>query len=62
MKGFPVQFNIYAETREEADKASEAIKDFITAQARAGIAVTAAKVTEAVRRWRDNYFVKSYFK
>ena len=62
MKGYPVRFNIYAETQEEADAASEAIKSFITAQAEEGVAVTARKVTEAVRKWQGNYFVKSYFK
>ena len=62
MKGFPVQFNVYAETQAEADAASEAIKTFISAQAEKGVAVTAIKVAEAVRRWKDNYFVTSYFK
>ena len=62
MKGYPVQFNIYAETQAEADAASAAIKSFISSQAEKGVAVTAAKVAEAVRRWKDNYFVSSYFK
>ena len=62
MKGFPVKFNVYAETQKEADAASEAIKSFISAQAEKGVAVTATKLAEAVQRWKDNYFVISYFK
>lgn len=62
MRGYPVQFNVYAETREEADQASEAIKAFISSQAEKGVAVTAAKLTGAVRKWGDSFLVTSYFK
>ena len=62
MKGYPIQFNVFAETQEEADRASAAIKDFISFQAGKGVAVTANKLTEAARKWKDNYFVTSYFK
>ena len=62
MRGYPVQFNVYAETREEADQASEAIKAFISDQARRGVTVTARKLTEAVRKWGGNFLVSSYFK
>lgn len=62
MKGYSVQFNVYAETQEEADRASEAIKAFISAQAGKGVAVTANKLTEAVQRWKDNFLVTSYFR
>ena len=62
MHGFEVKFNVYAETQGEADLASDAIKQFISDMARKGIAVTANKLTEAVRKWKDNYFVTSYFK
>ncbi|MBR4755688.1 MAG: hypothetical protein IK076_01965 [Bacteroidales bacterium] len=62
MKGYPVQFNVYAETQEEADRASAAIKGFISSQAQRGVAVTAAKLTEAVRKWGDNFIVTSYFR
>lgn len=62
MRGYPVQFNVYAETQEEADQASEAIKAFISDQARSGVAVTARKLTEAVRKWGGNFLVSSYFK
>ena len=62
MQGFEVKFNVYAETQGEADLASEAIKAFISEMAQKGIAVTANKLTEAVRKWKGNYFVSNYFK
>ena len=62
MQGFEVKFNVYAETQGEADLAGQAIKGFISEMAQKGIAVTANKITEAVRKWKDNYFVNNYFK
>lgn len=66
MQGFEVRFNIYAESQQEADAVSAAVKAFINDNARAGVAVTAAKVNEAVRRWGSNPFFRNriinYFK
>ena len=61
MHGFEIRFNVYAESQAEADKATEAIKGFISAKARQGVAVTAAKISDAVERYKDNYFVTQYF-
>lgn len=62
MGGFEVRFNVYAENQAQADAASAAIKGFISAKARQGIAVTADKLTQAVEKWQDNYFVNNYFR
>lgn len=62
MQGYPITFNIYAESPEEAELASQAIKDFISAKARVGVAVTAYKVAEAVARWSDSIIVTNYFR
>ena len=62
MEGYKVEFNVYAESQEEADKASEAVKRFITAQAMEGRAVTAKKITDALARWSSSFIVKNYFK
>lgn len=62
MQGYPITFNIYAESPEEAELATQAIKDFISAKARVGVAVTAKKVADAVDKWRDNVFVTNYFR
>jgi len=62
MKGYEIKFNVYADTQAQADEAARAIKDFIGESARQGIAVTAARLTEAVKKWGNNPFVKNYFK
>lgn len=62
MGGYEVKFNVYANSQEEADAASAAIKAFISEKARAGVAVTATKLTQAVEKWKDNYFVTNYFR
>jgi len=62
MQGFEIKFNVYANSQDEADRATDAIKSFIGAKAQQGIAVTAAKIAEAVSRYKDNYFVTNYFK
>lgn len=59
MKGYPITFNIYAESAEEAEEAGKAIISFISQHARQGRAVTAHKVTQAVTRWDQNPLVKS---
>ena len=62
MKGFEINFKVYADTQEEADAASKALQDFVNE----GRAVTAQKLTECVPKWKDNLFVKNqiikYFK
>ena len=62
MQGFEVKFNVYAESQAEADAVSAAIKEIINENARQGIAVTATKITEAIRKWGNNPFLRGYFK
>ncbi|MBQ8064024.1 MAG: hypothetical protein IJ200_00010 [Prevotella sp.] len=65
-KGFPLTFNIYADSPEEVEECRMAIIAFIGLHARQGRAVTARKVAQAVSRWDQNPIVKSqiinYFK
>lgn len=62
MEGHEIKFNVYAETKVEADMASARIKAFINELAQEGIAVTANRLSEAVTKWKGNYFVKQFFK
>ena len=62
MQGFPISFNVYANSQEEADKATLAIKQFITDSANMGVAITAEKILRAVSKWGHNPFVVNYFK
>ena len=62
MKGYEIRFNVFANSSEEADKASAVIRAFVDQKAREGIAVTADKISRAVERWKDSFFVNSYLK
>ncbi len=66
MKGYPITFNIYAESEQEAEDARMAIIAFIDEHAKHGRAVTGRKVAQAVANWDRNALVKSqiinYFK
>jgi len=66
LKGFPITFNIYARNEQEVEALRMAIADFINDHARQGRAVDAARLTNAVRGWDTNPFVKNkiinYFK
>ena len=62
MGGFEVKFNVYANSQEEADRASEMIKSFISEKAKQGIAVTADRLVSAIIKYKDNYFVTNYFR
>lgn len=62
MKGFQVSFNVFANSQEEADKASMVIRKFVDDNARQGIAVTANKLIEALNKYGNNMFVNSYLR
>ena len=66
LKGFPLSFNIYAESEEEVKEARQAIVSFIGVHASQCRAVTAKKVAAALRNWDKNPIVKNqiinYFK
>jgi hypothetical protein len=66
MKGYPITFNIYAESEHEAEEARMAIVAFIGQHARQGRAVTGRKIAQAIANWDKNLIVKNqiinYFK
>lgn len=59
MKGYEVKFNIYANSQGEADAVSQAIISIINDNAKKGVAISAAKITEAFRRWGANPIVRN---
>ena len=62
MQGFPINFNVYANSKEEADEATLAIINFITDNANRGVAITANKISRAIKKWGSSPFVINYFK
>ena len=59
MKGYPITFNIYAESEQEAEEARMAIVAFIGEHAKHGRAVTGKKIAQAVSNWDKNPLVKN---
>ena len=62
MNGYEIRFNVYANSQQEADAASRAIKDFISDNACQGVAVTAERLAAAVKKWGPHPLVRNYFK
>ena len=66
LRGFPVTFNIYAESAQEVEEMRMAIVAFIGLHASQCRAVTAKKVAQAIGNWEKNPIVKNkiinYFK
>ena len=65
-KVFSVSFYIWASNENEAYELGREIGTFIDEQGREGRKVTAIKLTDAIRKWKDNSLVRntinSYFK
>ena len=60
LKGFPLQFNIYAMDEQEVEECREAIVKFIGHHASQCRAVTAKKVAQALSNWDKNVLVKNH--
>ena len=59
LKGFPLNFNIYAEDEHEVEECRKAIVTFIGLHASQCRAVTANKLTEAISQWDKNPIVRN---
>lgn len=60
MKAFEVKpFNIWANNQEEVDEMRQAFIDFIEEHGKQKRFVSAAKVTEAIRNWKNNVLVRN---
>lgn len=60
LKGFPIQFNMYAENEQEIEECRKAIIGFIGLHASQCRAVTARKVTNALSNWDKNPMVRNW--
>lgn len=52
-------FNVWANNQQEVDEMRKAFIDFIDEHGKQGRYVSAAKVTHALRHWKDNAIVRS---
>lgn len=56
---YPITFQIYAQSEQEAEEARMAIIAFIGIHARQGRAVTGAKIAKALSAWDANPIVRN---
>ena len=59
MKGYKIQFEIYADDEQEAEDARKAIIAFISDLAHYNRAVTGKKISEGLPKWKENIFVRN---
>lgn len=59
MNVYPITIKIYAADEQEAQRAQQALGQFVNDMGALGIRVTGSKIAEAVPRWNKNILVKN---
>ena len=59
MNVYPITIKIYAADEQEAQRAQQAMGQFVNDMGAMGIAVTDNKIAEAMPRWNKNPLVKN---
>ena len=62
MKPYKIEFYIYAEGEEEAREVERAAHAFVSSNYQQGIIVSARKLIDALSRFKDNFFVKTFLR
>lgn len=57
-----ISFNVWANSEAEAEALKQEICAFIDYHGQQGRKITAGKLMEALRKWKRNVFVTSYFR
>ena len=57
-----IKFYAYCESESEAQELEKALYDFVDAKRQQGVAVRAAKLTEALKKYKDNFFVTQFLR
>lgn len=59
MNVYPITIKIYANDEQEAQRAQQALGQFVNDMGALGIAVTGNKIADAVPQWNKNILVKN---
>lgn len=62
MRPYKIEFYIYADSEAEAQELAKTLYDFVSDKRQQGIAVKAKKLTEALTKYKDNYFVTKFLR
>lgn len=62
MTPYKIEFYAYCEDEAEAKELSKALYDFVNAKREQGIAVRGKKLTDALMKFKDNFFVTNFLR
>ena len=62
MQPLPITFYAYCESEAEAKELEKALYDFVDSKRQQGVAVRAVKLTEALTKYKDNFFVTQFLR
>lgn len=62
MQPLPITFYVYCESEAEAKELEMALYNFVNAKREQGVAVRASKLTEALNKYKDNFFVTNFLR
>lgn len=62
MRPYKIEIYIYAETDDEALSAQKALRDFVRGKYDNGILVTAGKIVNALKKFKDNFMLNQFLK
>ncbi|MDE6534566.1 MAG: hypothetical protein K2K82_00990 [Muribaculaceae bacterium] len=62
MQPLPINFYAYCESEAEAKELEKALYDFVDSKRQQGVAVRAAKLTQALTKYKDNFFVTQFLR
>ncbi len=62
MQPFPITFYVYCENEAEAKELEKALYNFVNDKREQGVAVRAAKLTEALTKYKNNFFVTNFLR
>lgn len=62
MQPYQAKFFIYAESESEVAELERVLYDFVNTKREQGVAVRASKLTEALTKYRDNFFVTNFLR
>ena len=62
MQPYQAKFFIYADNEAEVAELEKTLYDFVDSKRQQGVAVRASKLTEALTKYKDNFFVTKFLK
>jgi hypothetical protein len=62
MKPYKVTLYVYASNEQEVKELEQHLYEFVDSKRKSGIAVTAKKLSQAIQKFKNNYFVNNYLR